>query len=45
MTCAVLAAGVVGVLLFRVSTAGHSLEHLNERAPGRRDDRPSRLAT
>ena len=45
MTCAVLAAGVVGVRLFGVSTAGHSLEQLNERAPGRRDDRPSRLAT
>ena len=44
MTCAVLAAGVVGVLVFGVSTAGHSLEQLNERAPERRDDRPSRLA-
>jgi hypothetical protein len=36
---------VVGVLLFGVSTAGHSLEQLNERATGRHDDRPSRLAT
>ncbi len=44
MTCAVLAAGVVGVLVFGVSTAGHSLEQLNEQAPERRDDRPSRLA-
>jgi MFS transporter, putative metabolite:H+ symporter len=45
MTCAVLGAGVIGVLLFGVSTAGHSLEQLNELAPERRDDRPSRLAT
>ena len=38
MTCAILAAGVVGVLVFGVSTAGQSLERLNE-------DRPTRLAT
>ena len=48
MTCAVLATGVVGVLVFGVSTAGHSLEQLNERlneqAPERRGGRPSRLA-
>lgn len=36
MTCAILAAGVVGVLVFGVSTAGRSLERLNE-------DRPTRL--
>jgi hypothetical protein len=35
---------VVGVLVFGVSTAGHSLEQLNEQAPERPDDRPSRLA-
>ena len=45
MTCAVLVAGVVGVLVFGVSTAGHSLEQLNERAPEPGADRPSRLAT
>jgi putative MFS transporter len=45
MTCAVLGAGVVGVLLFGVSTAGHSLEDLNERSSSRHDDRPSRFAT
>jgi putative MFS transporter len=44
LTCAVLAAGVVGVLVFGVSTAGHSLEQLNEQAPEPRDNRPSRLA-
>jgi putative MFS transporter len=44
MTCAVLAAGVVGALVFGVSTAGHSLEQLNEQAPERHDGRPSRLA-
>ena len=45
MTCAVLVTGVVGVLVFGVSTAGHSLEQLNERAPEPGADRPSRLAT
>jgi putative MFS transporter len=45
MTCAVLVTGVVGVLVFGVSTAGHSLEQLNERAPEPGDDRPSRLTT
>lgn len=38
MTCAILVVGVVGVLVFGVSTAGQSLERLNE-------DRPTRLAT
>ena len=38
LTCAILGAGVVGVLVFGVSTAGQSLERLNE-------DRPTRLAT
>jgi len=38
MTCAILGVGVVGVLVLGVSTAGQSLERLNE-------DRPTRLAT
>jgi putative MFS transporter len=38
LTCAILGAGVVGVLVFGVSTAGQSLERLNE-------DRPTRLTT
>ncbi|HEU5000103.1 MAG TPA: MFS transporter [Lapillicoccus sp.] len=35
MTCAILGAGVVGVLVFGVPTAGQSLERLNERRPTR----------
>jgi putative MFS transporter len=43
MTCAVLGAGVVGVLGFGVSTAGRTLEELNEGHPQRRSVRRSRL--